>query len=345
MYTVIINNERMLTMNIALFIFTEQGEGLNTSFLTSNWFYIFIALVIGAGLFWFFWRRLHALPSLYEKIPYPTFERDQKYSPPKLSPAMAGMLMQPAVATQNLVIAVITDLVARGKLKMENLSENAKWYQSKRFRFQVIDDVGLAPHEKAVLEMLFTYDPKIVEDDLWQMNTRIVRKLTSFIRSVEFELIGAELIDPLRFQHRKKTAWISIGLLIAGFISFVPALTATIVADLPGVIMISGVLFIMGIVGLIMSYQEAVYTPKGYEAFLECRTYNLYLLRALVDKNPELPIVEAVTYGMAFSMNYRVTEFLKAVAGNGISAVFDDETPLNSLSDLIKGLQAQKRSN
>lgn len=206
---------------------------------------VFVAGMAGLIVF----RRAHSFASLVADIP------EQTVPPDDLPAALAGTLMQSGSRPSwPQAFAALVDLADREVVSIEEVPRRGR-FGGQRFQIRLKNDTGnLAPYERQLLEVIFTRRGK--REEIVQA-TDAARRATSkwkhIRRPIERELFNLGPLDPGRHRAARTALRISIVLLVAGALGFIPAALlvgtfgeSTLV--LPGAVDLLGVAWLIGAV-------------------------------------------------------------------------------------------------
>ena len=135
--------------------------------------------------------------------------------PDQAPPAIAGALVAAGKPGASHALGALFSLAQRDVLVIEESPEK-HWYRPHEFVLRVLDPApcDLRPHEKALLDLLFT--EKAGQTDtvkLSEAGTRLTSKLSRFSEPLTAELLAARFIDPERQATAKRFMLIGVGLL------------------------------------------------------------------------------------------------------------------------------------
>ena len=236
-------------------------------------------LAAGAAGLVVFWTRQRREPAAFAAS-----ELSYTAPPNDLSPAIAGVLTSSgAQASWSQALGTLFELGRRGVLSIEESPEH-KWYRQQDFLLQLREQpADLRPHERGLLELLFTdktsLSPSVKLSEL-SSSLRTRSRWKQFSEPLKEEMQAAGFFSPERQQARNKLLIAGIvllalaGVALAGGILLVERFQA-------GPFLIPGSLFLLSIAAFVLG---GVFSPlydqgaaeasrwKGFAQFLRDAT-------------------------------------------------------------------------
>jgi hypothetical protein len=221
-----------------------------------------LAAGLGLGtlvLFGLLWARSPKAPR--DRLP-----ADQEPVMPEARPvAIASALRADASGPrQQDAAAVLLDLARRGHLRIEEAPGRSRW-ASRRFDLRrTISNDSLAPHERVLLDTVFT-DKGVsqAEVDFTAAARRVAKHWSPFRRQVASEMASEGLVDADRLASRRHLQTLAIAVLIASGLGI--AASALLYADRWGgwVVLPGAAVAVAALVGLLLGQSMSPLSDRG----------------------------------------------------------------------------------
>lgn len=287
---------------------TEQQRVLNT---VPEWLGL-AALIFVAGLvLLLLWHtRQPVSPGSAHRAP------DSRTSPPDpLPPALAGALIQNGSSSWTQAIGTLFDLAQRGVLRIEEITEK-KWYQSRDFEVQLIEQPGdLRPHERGLLDLMFTSKAGWVPTvRLSELQHRLGKQWKLFGDSLRDEMQLAGYLDPNQKQHKTRLVVLGFILVLAGLVGLLFTMVAIVSSGMWPPIFVVGALFLLGLVAFVLGSSTSLLSTAGRSvrpAWQAFRDYLKGVTKTRTEASAEL--FEAyLPYAAAFGLAEAWVKFFKS---------------------------------
>ena len=227
--------------------------------------------------------------------------------PDALSPALAGALVSRGRASLEHAVATILVLADRGALRVEESDRRTLGTRTYHLT-RGADRSGLAPHEQAVLAVVYGQE-RNGRVTLAKARKRVMGRLRHFARAVMAELDTAGLLD----QNRQRTRRAYLRLMLIQFALALAAFAAwPLLVGAHGAwpLAIAAALAAAGIVSFITYGLTTPLTNEGVQRGRHWRAYRDQLKKLSRQKNEGIPAV-SLAYPVALGLASEWSKHLK----------------------------------
>lgn len=172
--------------------------------------------MVALGLMWLQYRTVKPAGNAVES---PIYE-----PPTALAPGLAGTIVAAnGGATWGTALGTLFDLAEQGVLEIDESPEK-KWYRRHDFFIRLLErPLNLAPHQEALLALLFDRDDGPSKTVKFSEMSKVVTsgRWKRYVKSVEAELKSAQFFSPERKQMRQRLMLQGFALVLAGIASIV----------------------------------------------------------------------------------------------------------------------------
>ena len=231
-------------------------------------------------------------------------DRPERVPPGDSAPAIAGVLAANGRVKLEHAVAGLFSLADRGELEISEKPRRA--FSSRDFVLtrRRGADRGLAPHDRAMLDIVFNRDSGETSVTLSQARSRLGRHLRLFSSELHRELIAGRLVDPSRKAARDRFNRAAVVFLIVGVIAFAPV--PFVVSRHGGwPLLIPGAILLVALTSALVAAAMTPLSNEGVRRAIRWRAYRDHVRgvatgkqRSRVSAAPEmLPL--AVSLGLA----------------------------------------------
>lgn len=202
------------------------------------------------------------------------------YEPPsKLSPGIAGTLLTyDANPTWAAALGTLFGLAEQGVLEIDESPEK-KWYRKHDFLIRLIDEPSQpAPHEEALLDLLFTTKKGRVKTVKFSDLSSVVtsRRWKAFTETGRMELKLSDWFSPQRSRTRNGLIFAGVGLMFVGLAVLILMVTLENSFG-PAALIVGGSLMLLGVITAVASTAISPLTDEAATQKAEWQQFADYL--------------------------------------------------------------------